>query len=185
MKAQKELHEELYIVIPFFVFALIMFLGSFNYRIESRIIPLSFGALTLILSGMRLIYIIFPKAKIGKFGETGLAGEFDALQEEIEEQTLKGHYEEEVLPVTFQQEKKALVVLIVGALTFLLFGYLAGGFLVIVGSGYYYGYREKLPLFVSLVVVFFIVYVLLIKLLDGPMYYGLLVEPMLISLRLL
>jgi hypothetical protein len=185
MKEQKELREELYIVIPFFVFSLVMFLGSFNYRFESRIIPLLIGALAVILTGMRLIYIIFPTTKIGKFGEAGLAGEFDELKEKIEEQTLKGHYEEVVVHVTFQQEKKAFVVLLAGALTFFLFGYMTGGLLVIVGSGYYYGYKEKLPLFVSLVVMFFIVYVLLIKLLDGPMYYGLLLEPVLRSFKLL
>jgi hypothetical protein len=56
---------------------------------------------------------------------------------------------------------------------------LIGGFFLIVGTSYYYGYKEKLPLLVSLVTMFIIVYILLIVVLDSPMYHGVVLEPIL------
>lgn len=179
MKELKDLREELYIIVPFFIFSLILFFGSFQYKFESRTVPMLIGALAILLSGMRLFHIIFPKSKIGKFGEAGLAGEFDSMKEEIEEEVLKEHYEEPSKPITFLEEKKAFIALLGGSLALFIFGYFAGGFFLIVGTSFYYGYKEKLPLLVSLVTMFIIVYILLIKVLDSPMYHGVLLEPIL------
>jgi hypothetical protein len=174
MKELKDLREELFIIVPFFIFALILFLGSFQYRFESRTVPMLIGALGIILSGMRLYHIIFPKSKIGRFGEAGLAGDFDTLREGIEKETLKGHYEEMSKPISFQEEKKAFVALLGGGLAVFFFGYFIGGFILIVGTSYYYGFKKKWPLLMAVVMMFLIVYVLLIKVLDSPMYQGLL-----------
>jgi len=179
MKELKDLREELFIIIPFFIFALILFLGSFQYRFESRTVPMLVGGLAVLLSGMRLFHIIFPKSKIGRFGEAGLAGEFDTLREEIEKETLKDHYEEISKPITFLEEKKGFVALVGGGLAVFFLGYFIGGFLLIVGTSYYYGFKKKLPLFVTLAMMFLIVYVLLVKVLDSPMYHGVLLEPIL------
>jgi hypothetical protein len=179
MKELKDLREELCIIVPFFIFSLILFFGSFQYKFESRTVPMLIGALAILLSGMRLFHIIFPKSKIGKFGEAGLAGEFDSMKEEIEEEVLKEHYEEPSKPITFLEEKKAFIALLGGSLALFIFGYFVGGFFLIVGTSFYYGYKEKLPLLVSLVTMFIIVYILLIKVLDSPMYHGVLLEPIL------
>ncbi len=185
MKEVKDLREELFIILPFLIFSLILFFGSFQYKFESRTVPMLIGALAILLSGMRLYHIIFPKSKIGEFGETGLAGEFDSMKEEIEGEVLKEHYEEPSKPVTFLEEKKAIVALLVGSLILFFFGYFIGGFFLIVGTSFYYGYKEKLPLLVSLITMFIIVYVLLIVVLDSPMYHGVLLEPILRSFGLI
>jgi hypothetical protein len=174
MKELKDLREELFIIVPFFIFALILFLGSFQYRFESRTVPMLIGALGIILSGMRFYHIIFPKSKIGRFGEAGLAGDFDTLREEIEKETLKGHYEETSKPISFREEKKAFIALLGGGLAVFFFGYFIGGVILIMGTSYYYGFKKKLPLFLTLVIMFLIVYVLLIRVLDSPMYHGVL-----------
>ncbi len=184
MKELRELREELYIIVPFFIFSLILFFGSFQYKFESRTVPMLIGALAILLAGMRLYHIIFPKSKIGRFGEAGLAGEFDSMKEEIEGEVLKGHYEGPK-PVTFLEEKKAFIALLGGSLALFLLGYFIGGFFLIVGTSYYYGYKEKLPLLVSLITMFIIVYILLIVVLDSPMYHGVLLEPILRSFDLI
>jgi hypothetical protein len=56
---------------------------------------------------------------------------------------------------------------------------------VIVGTSYYYGYKDKAPLLISLVSLYLVVYVVLYKLLDAPADFGLLLEPILRSLNLL
>ena len=134
------------------------------------------GAFAILLSAMRLFHIIFPKSKIGRFGEAGLAGDFDTLREEIEKETLKGHYEETSKPISYREEKKALVALLGGGLAVFFLGYFIGGLILIVGTSYYYGFKKKLPLFITIVMMFLIVYVLLIKVLDSPMYQGVLLE---------
>ncbi len=179
MKELKNLREELFIIVPFLIFSLIIFLGSFSYKFESRTVPMLIGALAMLLSGMRLFHIIFPKSKIGSFGEAGIAGEFDNMMEEIEGEVLKGHYEEPSKPITFLEEKKAIIALVVGSLILFFFGYFIGGFFLIVGTSYYYGYKEKLPLLLSLITMFIIVYILLIVVLDSPMYHGVVLEPIL------
>jgi len=177
MKEMKDLREELCIIVPFLIFALILFLGSFQYKFESRTVPMLIGGLAILLSGMRLFHIIFPKSKIGRFGEAGLAGEFDTLREEIEKETLKDHYEEPLTkPITFRDEKKAFIALLGGSLALFLLGYFIGGFVLIVGTSYYYGFKKKLPLLVTLGMMFLIVYILLVKVLDSPMYHGVLFE---------
>src|SRR4030042_2596407 len=157
MKELKDLREELYIIIPFFIFALILFLGSFQYRFESRTVPMLIGALGTLLSGMRLFHIIFPKSKIGRFGEAGLAGDFDTLREEMEKETLKGHYEETSKPISFREERKAFIALLGGGLAVFFLGYFIGGLILIVGTSYYYGFKKKLQLFLTLVIMFSIV----------------------------
>ncbi len=185
MKELKDLREELFIIIPFFIFALILFWGSFQYKFESRTVPMLIGALAILLSGMRLYHIIFPKSKIGEFGESGLAGEFDSMKEEIEGEVLKDHYEEPSKPITFREEKKAFIALLGGGLFVFLFGYFVGGFSLIIGTSYYYGFKKKFPLFITLVIMFIIVYILLIRVLDSPMYHGVLLEPILNSFSLI
>ena len=185
-KELKYLREELWIVLPFFIFALYIFLGSFQYKFEARTVPMIIGFATTILTLMRLFYIVFPKSKLGQFKEAGLAGEFDTLKEEIEEETLKGKYEKEpAKEITFREEKKAFIAVIGSFVAFLLFGYLIGMFFVIVGISYYYSYKEKVNLFISVVAMYLIGYVVLYKLLGAPGDFGLLLEPILTSLGLI
>ncbi|MBI4632548.1 MAG: hypothetical protein HY742_01455 [Deltaproteobacteria bacterium] len=182
----KKLRGELWIIVPFFLFALYLFAGSFRYKFEASTVPMIIGIGTAILTGMRLFYIFFPQFRIGEFKETGLAGGFDHMKEEIEEETLKGRIEEpEAKTVAFADEKKAFICIIGCFVVFLLLGYIVGTFFVIVGTSYYYGYKDKAPLLISLVSLYLVVYVVLYKLLDAPADFGLLLEPILRSLNLL
>jgi hypothetical protein len=179
-KDLKELRDELWVVVPFFLASLGFFLGSLSFKRGAGEVPMVVGFATLVMAGMRLFHIIRPQSKIGEFNEAGLAGEFDQIKDEIEEETSKGHYEEpKGKVVTWVDEKKAFIGAIGSFLVFLLFGYIIGGFIVIVGASYYYGYKEKIPLAVVLGSLFLIVYVLLYKLLEAPSDFGLLLDPIL------
>jgi len=171
-KELKDLREELWIILPFFVISLYVFLGSFRYKLYARMVPLIIGAATALLCGMRLWHIIFPRSKIGQFKEAGLAGEFDTIKGEIEEETLKGHYAEETKVITFREEKKAFIALIGSFVAFLLFGYLIAIVFVTVGVSYYYGYRKKVQILISTVTMYIIVYVILYRLLGSPEDFG-------------
>ena len=179
----KSLREELWFILPFFIFSLYLFLGSFEYKVEASTVPKYAGLITAILTGMRLFYIFFPKFKIGEFNQEGLAGEFDDIKDEFEEETLKGHYDTQPgKQVTFHDEIKAFIALIGSFLFFLLFGYLVGTFFVIVGTSYYYGYKKKGAILINLVSMYILVYVVLFKLLEAPEHFGLVLEPILRAL---
>lgn len=183
---RKELRGELWIIVPFFLFALYLCLGSFRYKFEASTVPLVIGALTVIMTGMRLFYIFYPHFGIGEFKEGGLAGEFDHMVEEIEEETLKGRIEEpEKKKVTFADEKKAFTAIIGCFIVFLLVGYIVGTFFVVVGTSYYYGYKDKGPLLITLASLYLVVYIVLYKLLEAPADFGILLEPILKSFDLL
>lgn len=185
-KELKHLRGEILIVLPFLIFALYISLGSFQYVAGARIVPLLIGIITIILTGMRLFHIIFPKSKIGRFKDAGLAGEFDSLKETIAKEALKGKYEEEpAKEITPREERKAIIGLIGSLVAFLFFGNVVGIFFVIVGISYYYGYKEKVPLLISLVLMYLLCYVVLHMLLRTPASFGLLLEPILTSLDLI
>ena len=186
LKELKKLREELWVILPFFIFALYIFLGSFRYKLVARTVPMLIGIVTTILTGMRLFHIIFPKSKIGQFKEAGLAGEFDSIKDEIAEEKLKGKYEEALAKeITFRDEGKAFLALIGSFVAFLLFGYLVALFFVIVGTSYYYGYKEKVKIFISLVSMYLLCYLVLYKLLGAPEDFGVLLDPILRSLNLI
>ena len=185
LKELKKLRQELWVIVPFFIFALYIFLGSFRYKLAARTVPMLIGLVTTILTGMRLFHIIFPQSKIGQFKEAGLAGEFDTIKDKIEEETLKVKYEEvPTKEITFRDERKAFFALIGCFVAFLLFGYLVALFFVIVGTSYYYGYKEKLKILISLVSMYLLCYLVLYKLLGAPEDYGILLGPILQSLNL-
>jgi len=185
-KDLKELRNELWVVVPFVLASLGFFLGSFSFKRGAGGVPMVVGFLTLVMSGMRLYHIIRPQSKIGEFNEAGLAGEFDHMKDVIEEETLKGHYEEpKGKVVTVVDERKAFLGVFISFLCFLLFGYIIGGFVAIVFGTLYYGYRDRLPIAVVLASLFLIVYVLLYKLLEAPGDFGLLLDPILRSFNLI
>jgi hypothetical protein len=185
-KEQKKLRGELFVLVPGLIFALTLFAGSFQMEFDAGAVPMLIGLGTAILIGMRIFHVLFPKSKIGAFKEAGLGGDFDRLKDEIEEETLKGKYEEKpARKITFRTEIKAFGALIGSSLSFILFGYLVGIFFVIVGTSYYYGYRYKGHILISLVSMYIIVYVILYKMLEAPADYGLLLEPILRSLGLI
>jgi cell division protein FtsW (lipid II flippase) len=182
----KGLKDELWVILPFFLLAVSFFLGSFQYRRGASLVPMIVSAITAVFTGMRLFHIISPHSKIGAFKDVGLAGEFDQMVEEIEEETLKGHYEEpKDEEVTFQDEKKAFLALTFCVLAFLAFGYIVGCFFVIIGTSYYYGYKDKLPLAIVVVSLYVIVYVVLYKLMEAPADFGALLGPLLRSLNVI
>jgi len=182
---KKYLREELWFILPFFIFSLYLFLGSFEYRFEASTVPKYAGLVTAVLTGMRLIYILFPGARIGEFKEDGLAGEFDEIQDEIVEGTLKDKYQKQTRQISFSDEKKAFIALIGCFFAFLLFGYLVGTFFVIVGTSYYYGFTKKGPLLINLISMYILVYAVLFKLLGAPEHFGLVLEPILKGLDLI
>ena len=185
-KDLKELRNELWVVVPFFLASIGFFLGSFSFKRGAGGVPMVVGFATLVMAGMRLYHIIRPESKIGEFNEAGLAGEFDHMKEAIEAETLKDHYEEpKGKVVTGSDEKKAFIGAIGSFLVFLLCGYLIGGFIVIIGASYYYGYKEKLPIAIVLGSLFLVVYVLLYKLLEAPGDFGMLLEPILTYFELI
>lgn len=193
-KELEKLRGELWIILPFFAFTLYIFLGSFQYKFEAAIVPMFVGFAMLILAGTRLFHIIFPKSKIGDFKESGLAGEFDSIKDQIEEEIQKRHEEEPskgitkeepAKQITFREEKKAFIALLFCFGSVLLFGYLIGAFFVIVGTCYYYGFKKKKKILITLVSMYFIIYVCLYKLLGAPADFGFLLQPILESLNLL
>ncbi|MFB3886436.1 MAG: hypothetical protein ACE144_14520 [Thermodesulfobacteriota bacterium] len=186
LKELQNLRGELWIILPFFIASLYFFLFSFRYKLEARTVPMLIGAATTLLTGMRLFHIIFPRSRIGQFKEAGLAGEFDSLKEEIEEETLKGKYEEApAKEITFREERKAFYALIASFGAFLFFGYMVGAFFVIVGTSYYYGYKHKAHLLISVVSMYVVLYLVLYRLLEAPIDYGLVLKPILRSLHLI
>ncbi len=193
-KELERLRGELWIILPFFAFTLYMFLGSFQYKFEAAVVPMFIGFAILVLSGIRLFHIIFPKSKIGDFKEAGLAGEFDSIKDQIEEEIQKRQMEESgeritkegpTSQITFREEKKAFAALLFCFACVLLFGYLVGAFFVIVGTCYYYGFKKKGKLLITLASMYFIIYVCLYKLLGAPADFGLLLQPILESLHLI
>jgi len=194
LKDLKKLRGELWIILPFFVFTLYIFLGSFRYKFESAVVPMVISFATVVLAGMRLFHIIFPKSKIGDFKEAGLAGEFESIKDQIEEELVKKSEEESTKQITveepakqitFREEKKAFIALLFCFGSVLLFGYLIGAFFVIVGTCYYYGFKKMWKIFITLASMYFIIYVCLYKLLGAPADFGLLLQPILESLNLL
>jgi hypothetical protein len=182
----KELRNELWVIIPFFLAALGFFLGSFTFKRGAGEVPMTVGFVTLIMVGMRLYHIIRPQSKIGEFNETGLAGEFDHIKDEFKEETLKDHYKKSAgKEITFADEKKAFMGIIGSFFIFLLCGYIVGCLIVIVWCSYYYGYREKLPIAIVVASLFLIVYVVLYKLLEAPADFGILLEPILSYLNII
>ncbi len=193
-KELEKLRGELWIILPFFAFTLFMFLGSVQYKFEAAVVPMFIGFAILVLSGIRLFHIIFPKSKIGDFKEAGLAGEFDSIKDQIEEEIQKRQMGEPVQQITqdepakqitFREEKKAFIALLFCFGAVLLFGYLVGAFFVIVGTCYYYRFKKKWKLLITLVSMYFIIYVCLYKSLGAPADFGLLLQPILESLNLL
>ncbi len=185
-KELKNLRNELWVVIPFFLAALVFFFMSFQFKREAAHVPMVIGATTAILLAMRLYYIIFPHSKIGEFKEAGLAGEFDHMKDKIEEETLKGREKEaKGKTITFADEKKAFLGLIVCFLIYLLFGYIVGSFIAIIFGCYYYGYRDKMPIAIILASLFIIVVVLLYKIMEAPEDFGLLLTPILEKFELI
>jgi hypothetical protein len=184
----KELHKlrgELVVIVPIFLISLYFFLGSFQYKPGARDVPMVIGLFTVILTGMRLFHIIFPESKIGQFKEAGLAGEFDSKVDNIKAEVLKGYEEEAAVEITRGDEGKAFLGLIGCFVAFLLFGYIVGSFFAIAGSYYYYGLRKTVPLLITLASMYAIIYLLLYKLLEAPSDFGILLEPVLISLGLI
>ncbi len=185
-KEISDLRQELWVILPFFIFAIYIFLGSFRYKFEARTVPMFIGAATALLTGIRLFHIIFPRSKIGQFKEAGLGREFDNLKDEIEEETLKGKYEEEpAKEITFREERKAFIALIGCFVAFLLFGYLVAIFFIIAGISYFYGYRRKAHIIISLVSMYVICYLVLYLLLGAPADLGLVLKPILKSLHII
>ncbi len=181
----KALRGELWVILPFFLFSSFVFIGSFRYKTEASTVPMFIGFVTAILTGMRLFHILVPRSKIGGFEESGIAGTFDRMKEEIEEGTMRVEPQELTKEITFREEKKAFLALIGCLVVFLLLGYLVGTFFVILGTAYYYGYREKGPLAASLITMYAIVYLLLYKLFEAPADYGVVLGPILKSFHLL
>jgi len=187
-KERQKLRNELWVVIPFFLTSIFFFVQSFEYTFRARILPMLVGLILAIATAMRLLYIFFPtnRLRLGEFKEGGLAGEFDDVKESIEKEVFKEDLKRKPSrEITGRDEGKAFMALIGCFLGFLLFGYLVGVFITIVGIGFFYGYREKLPLVTSLIVMYFIVYVILYRLLGAPEDFGLLLDPILRSLNLI
>ena len=89
--------------------------------------------------------------------------------------------------VTFGKEAKAFVGLLGCFLIFFLLGYLVGTFFVIVGASYYYGFKKKGIILISLISMYFVVYGILYKLMGAPLDYGVVghwLKPILRSLHL-
>ena len=188
-KEKKKLRNELWVVIPFLITSLFFFVESFNYKFQARILPMLVGFVMTLVTAMRLLYIFFPhnRLRIGEFKEGGLAEEFDEVKENIEEELVKGNLKKGAprREITSRDERKAFIPLIACFFAFLLFGYLVGVFIAIVGVSFYYGYRERWPLITSLISMYLIVYVILYRLLGAPEDFGLLLEPVLRSFHLI
>lgn len=182
----KKLRGELWIILPFVVASGYFFLGSFRYKPEAATVPMVMGFATFLLVALRLFHILVPTSRIGQFREAGLAGEFDHLKDEIEEETLKGKHEEAPSrKITGRDERKAFLALGLSTLAFVLFGYAVGGVLVVITTARYYGYRRWGPILASAASVFVLLYVILHRLFGAEMSWGALLGPLLTALDLI
>ncbi len=89
---------------------------------------------------------------------------------------------------TAPAERRARLVTLtlpISQLIFLLLGYIVGTFFVVVGTSYYYGFRNKTQIAISLASMYLVVYIVLYKLLEAPADFGLLLDPILQSFNLL
>ncbi len=182
---RKKLDGEIWLILPFFLVASYMFAGSFQYKIEASTVPMFVGLIGMALTGVRLFHLLFPRFKFGNFKEMGLAGDFDSLKKKIETKTLGKQAEEEKEEHTFADEKKPIIALIGSFVVFLLFGYLVGSFLVVLGTSFYFGFRKKLPILITLGMLFVVVWIVLYKLLRSPADFGLLLRPLLKALHVI
>lgn len=187
-KELRDLREELWILLPIFLISAVMFVGSFRYRFEAAMVPMFMGAIAVLFSGMRLFHVLFPRSRIGDFKEEGIGGEFDSLKRKIKDDLHVTPGKEAAPEVAFRKEAKAFQGLLGCLLAFLLFGYLVGTFFVIVGASYYYGFKKKRIILISLISMYFVVYGILYRLMGAPLDYGFVgywLKPILKSFRLL
>jgi hypothetical protein len=176
---RKKRDGEIWIIIPFFLVSSYMFAGSFQYKVEASTVPMFVGLIGMALTGVRLFHLLFPRFRLGRFKEVGLAEDFDSLKKKIETKTLGKEADEERREYTFADEKKPILALIGSFAVFLLFGYLVGSFLVVLGTSFYFGFRKKKPISITLGILFVIVWVVLYKFLRAPADFGLLLKPLL------
>lgn len=182
---RRRLRGELLIVLPFFLTSLYFFLGSFRYKHDAAIVPMLVGAATAVVTGLRLFHLVVPTSRIGRFQDAGLAGEFDRMKEDIEEEALAGRVDEgPARSITFRDERKAFLALLGACLSCVFFGYVAGMFVTVVGTARAYGYRKKGPLVVTVSSLFVVLYFVLIRLLEAPPSFGLVLTPLLAALGL-
>ncbi|MFB3887792.1 MAG: hypothetical protein ACE144_21440 [Thermodesulfobacteriota bacterium] len=187
-KEVRELREELWILLPIFLLSAVLFIGSFSYRFEAAMVPIFMGAIALLFSGMRLFHVLFPRSKIGEFKEEGLGGEFETLKQKIKDDLHIAHGKETTPEMAFGKEAKAFAGLLGCFLVFFLLGYLVGTFFVIVGASYYYGFKKKGTILISLIIMYSIVYGILYELMEAPLDYGVVghwMKPILKSFHLL
>jgi len=178
-KKASKLNGELVVVAAYFIFSGIILIACFGYEKEAIAVPVLCGSIGFVLSGMRLIYLLFPQLKLGEFKHGGLAAEFDSLKEGIQKDLhLRIPPEETSKSKSSQEEIKAFIYLTVCFISFLLFGYLVGTFLVILACCLFYNYKQWRVILISLISLYLIIYVLLYKLLEAPAFYGLLLEPL-------
>jgi hypothetical protein len=180
-----KLRGELWSLVRFFLFCGYVSLGSFRYKFEAATVPMIIGFSTLLLVALRLYHVVNPRSRIGQFKEAGLAGEFDQIKEEIEEEALKGRIgEAPAKEITFPEERKAFLALAFSCLSFVLLGYVVGSLTVVLGTTIYYGYTRPVPILVTCAAVFFLLYVVLHRLFGADISWGLLLGPILDSLGL-
>ena len=184
----KKLRDELWVVIPFFLASVYFFLGSFELKKGAADVPMGLGVIGAILFGMRLYHICFPHSRIGEFKDAGLAGEFDHMKDQIEEEAMKGREGEESQVkknITFAVRMKAFFGIIICFLIYLLFGYIVGSLIALIFGCYYYGYKDKLTIAIILASLFVIVFVLLYRIMEAPEDFGLLLTPILQKFELI
>lgn len=169
-KKEKGRYGELLILTPFFIFSVLIFFGSFYYRFEARAVPMFIGFATMLLTGARVVSILLGK---GQREMVGIGGDFDKIKSDLRAEFLEGRIQEEAKKITWRDEVKGYVLLIMNFLAILLFGFWIGIFLGFVGSAWLYRFKQIKSILWMLLSAYIFVYVICYKFMGFPLYKGL------------
>jgi len=164
---------ELLVLTPFFIFSALIFFGSFYYKFEARAVPMFIGFATMLLTGARVVSILLGK---GQREMVGIGGDFDKIKSDLRAEFMEGRIQEVEKKITWLDEVKGYVLLIMNYLAILLFGFWIGIFLGFVGSAWLYRFKQIKSIFWMLLSAYLFVYVICYKFMGFPLYKGLVLD---------
>lgn len=164
---------ELLVLMPFFIFSALIFFGSFNYKFEARAVPMFIGLVTMLLSGARVLSILRGRSTKEM---VGIGGDFDKIKDDLRTEFLEGRIQEEKKRITWRDEVRGYVLLVMNFLSIFLFGFWIGIFLGFIGSARLYRFKQYKSIFWMILSAYLFVYVICYRLMGFPLYKGVVLE---------
>jgi len=106
----------------------------------------------------------------------GIGGDFDKIKSDLRAEFMEGRIQEVEKKITWLDEVKGYVLLIMNYLAILLFGFWIGIFLGFVGSAWLYRFKQIKSIFWMLLSAYIFVYVICYKFMGFPLYKGLVLD---------